>query len=39
MLYIYSFENYLKVGGLVYPNRPFKSVPYNLHAKDLFYLP
>ena len=39
MLHVYSFENYLEVGGLVHPNRPFGSVPYNLYAKDLFYLP
>ena len=39
ILYFYTLENYLKVGGLVYSNYPLGSVPYNLYAKDLFYLP
>ena len=39
ILYFYTLENYLKVGGLVYSDYPFRSVPYNLYAKDLFYLP
>ena len=39
MLHFYALENHLKVGGLVHSNYPLGSVPYNLHAKDLFYLP
>ena len=39
ILYFYTLENYLKVGGLVHSNYPLGSIPYNLYAKDLFYLP
>ena len=39
ILYFYTLENYLKVGGLVHSDYPLGSVPYNLHLKDLFYLP
>ena len=39
ILYFYTLENYLKVGGLVYFDYPLGSVPRNLYAKDLFYLP
>ena len=39
IFYFYTLENYLKVGDLVYSNYPFRSVPRNLYAKDLFYLP
>ena len=39
ILHFYALENHLKVGGLVYSNHPLGSVPCNLHAKDLFYLP
>ena len=39
ILHFYTLENRLKVGGLVYSNYPLGSIPYNLHAKDLFYLP
>ena len=39
ILHFYALENYLKIGGLVYSNHPLGFVPYNLHAKDLFYLP
>ena len=39
ILYFYTLENHLKVGGLVYSNYSLGSIPYNLYAKDLFYLP
>ena len=39
IFYIYTLEDYLKVGGLIHPNYPFGSVPRDLYAKDLFYLP
>ena len=39
ILHFYTLENHLKVGGLVYSNYPFGSIPRNLYAKDLFYLP
>ena len=39
ILYFYTLENHLKVGGLVHSDYPLGSVPYNLHAKDLFHLP
>ena len=39
IFYIYTLENYIKVGGLIHPNRFFGSIPRNLYAKDLFYLP
>ena len=39
ILYFYTLENHLKVEGLVHSNYPLRSVPYNLHAKDLFHLP
>ena len=39
ILYFYTLENHLKVGGLVHSNYPLGSVPCNLYAKDLFYLP
>ena len=39
ILYFYTLENYLKIGDLVYSNYPLRSVPRNLYAKDLFYLP
>ena len=39
ILHFHALENHLKVGGLVYSNHPLGSVPCNLHAKDLFYLP
>ena len=39
IFYIYTLENYLKVGGLIHPNRPFKSISRDLYAKNLFYLP
>ena len=39
IFYIYALEDYLKVEGLIYPNRSFGSVPRDLYAKDLFYLP
>ena len=39
ILYFYTLENHLKVGGLVYSDYPLRSVPYNLYAKDLFHLP
>ena len=39
ILYFHALENHLKVGGLVHSDYPLGSVPYNLYAKDLFYLP
>ena len=39
IFHVHALENHLKVGGLIHPNRPFGSVPRNLYAKDLFYLP
>ena len=39
LFYIYTLEDYLKVGGLIYSNRLFGSIPRDLYAKDLFYLP
>ena len=39
ILHFHALENHLKVGGLVHSDHPLGSVPYNLHAKDLFYLP
>ena len=39
ILHFFTLENHLKVGGLIYSDYPLGSVPYNLYAKDLFYLP
>ena len=39
ILYFYTLYDYFKIGYLVYPNYPFRSVPYNLYPKDLLYLP
>ena len=39
IFHIHALENHLKVGGLIHPNRPFGSIPRDLYAKDLFYLP
>lgn len=37
MLYLYTLQNYLKVGSLVYSDRLLGSLPHNLYVKDLFY--
>ena len=39
ILYFYTLENHLEVEGLVHSDHPLGSVPRDLHAKDLFYLP
>ena len=39
IFHFYALENHLKVGGLVHSDHPLGSVPRNLHAKNLFYLP
>ena len=39
MLYFHALENHLEVGGLVHSDHPLGSVPCDLYAKDLFYLP
>ena len=39
MLYFHALKNHFKIGDLVHSDYPLGSVPCNLHAKDLFYLP